>query len=366
MGELINFCAGGDRRTRPATNIVALLGNIPDNASSKRKIEKTKELYQITQPRHFMLDSGGYQLLRAEEKSKKISFDPELPVKCTSREINLSPKHVMAGAAALQPYIPDIVVGLDFPIRNPKDVESPQAEFISKLDLNVKWAFESAVWREQLCPQTDFFLPIQCYNLEHLDIFLNRVDGIDYDGVSMPIRHLKIWEVALFLVSFYKRGITRVHLLGTSSFFVIALCAFMARHMFDWVSLDATSWRIGAEKADFFNPLDLSRENLGSRVSINNEIENDCPCPLCGGSRFINIKSLSLKQKIPFLRSHNWWVLEKVVCDLYENSSDVVQLDRFLKARSKRPVEVDKLCNTLSLVDSLKDVDINLLQDLLK
>jgi hypothetical protein len=136
---------------------------------------------------------------------------------------------------------PDIVVGLDFPIQKIKEPVAQQIEFIKKLEYNVPWAFESAEWQKKIGTRTKFFLPIQCYDLEQLDIFFDRIDGLYFDGVSMPIRGLKIWEIALFLVRFYQFGINRVHLLGTSSFLTIALGAYMARHLFDWVSLDATS-----------------------------------------------------------------------------------------------------------------------------
>jgi hypothetical protein len=140
----------------------------------------------------------------------------------------------------------------------------------------------------------------------------------------------------------------------------------MARHMFDWVSLDATSWRIAAEKTEFFNPFDLSRENLKSSATIDPEIKNDCPCPHCRGISFYQIKEMLLNKRVALLRRHNWWEVDKKFRDLYENSTDVIQLERFLKSRSKRPAEVDKLCSTLSLVEALKDVDIDVLKNLLR
>jgi hypothetical protein len=181
----------------------------------------------------------------------------------------------------------------------------------------------------------------------------------------MPIRNLEIWEIALFLVKFYQLGIRRVHLLGTSKLFAIALCAYMARHYFDWVSLDASSWRKAADNTECYNPFDLSREKFGSRVIINNEFENDCPCPHCTGKTFREIKDLAKKDKLTQLRNHNWWVLENIFHDLYENSRDIVQLEIFLKSRCQKPAEVDGFCNILCLVEMMKDANIGLLQDLL-
>ena len=200
MGKLINFCAGADPNKLPAKQINALLVNVPDHGANDRKIEKAKKMFELAQPQHFMLDSGGYQLHEAEKNSKKISFDPQVPVKQTSREINLTPKHVMEAAAILQP---DMVVGLDFPIKKLIDTTARQMEFIKKLEYNVPWAFESVAWHKNLCPQVKLILPIQCYDLEQLETFFDRIDGLYFDGVSMPIRGLKIWEIALFFVKFY-------------------------------------------------------------------------------------------------------------------------------------------------------------------
>ncbi len=99
MGKLVNFCAGADPDKLPAKKLNALLVNVPDHGANQSKIEKAQKMIELSQPQHVMLDSGGFQLLMAEEKSRKILFDPKLPVKHTAREINLTPKHAMEAAA---------------------------------------------------------------------------------------------------------------------------------------------------------------------------------------------------------------------------------------------------------------------------
>jgi hypothetical protein len=302
-------------------------------------------------------------VLQAEKKSKKLSFNPDLQPKFTKHELNIAPKHVMESVLVFQPYMPDIVIGLDFPIRKLKDVESPEAELFLKNKYNVPLTIQSAAWWKELCPQVKFFVPIQCYYLDQFDIFWGRVGGLDHDGVSMPIRSLGIPEIALFLVKFYQLGIRRVHLLGTSKFFAIALCAYMARHVFEWISLDASTWRISADKAGFLNPFDLSRESLASTVIANPEMANDCPCPYCSNISFTQIIDLPFKQRVFLLRQHNWWVLERAFRELYDHSIDIIQLEKFLKTRSKHPAKVEELIDILSFVDMVKDSDISLLQD---
>jgi hypothetical protein len=139
----------------------------------------------------------------------------------------------------------------------------------------------------------------------------------------------------------------------------------MARHVFEWVSLDATTWRIAADKAGFLNPFDLSRENLASTVIANPSLANDCPCPYCRNTSFTQIIDLPFKQRVFLLREHNWWVLEKAFRDLYDHSADIIQLERFLKTRSKYPAKVAELIEVLNLIDMMKDFEISLLQTLL-
>jgi len=56
--------------------------------------------------------------------------------------------------------------------------------------------------------------------------------------------------------------------------------------------------------------------------------------------------------------------LDRAFRDLYDHSADIVQLERFLKARSKHPAKVAELIDVLALVDMMKS-DISLLQDLI-
>jgi tRNA-guanine family transglycosylase len=352
MGQLLNFCAGTNMNVLPAKQVDAMLINVPDNGSSPRVIEYTLKMMKSARVKFSMLDSGGFQILQAEDNSKKITFDDSKSIINTESEINLAPKHVMLAAGELNPHI---VVGLDFPIRNITDPDERELEFMRKLGFNVRWAIESAKLRKMHCPEVKFYLPIQCYNLSHLDLFLKLIGDIDYDGVSMPERNLNPSEIALFMLRFYQLGIKRFHLLGTAKFFAIALSAYMARNLFDLVSFDATTWREQAQYAVYLNPHDLSSEKIPSDIMINEKISIDCECPFCKGKTFAYIKNLPQTEKIAFLRSHNWWVTEKATRDLYQNCGNLVQFERFLKIRCQDAEKIEELCSTLSLIDVLKD-----------
>jgi len=363
MGKLVNSCAGAELKKRP-NNVDAILISAPEHGSSKRKIEKARLLQQHAKPMFFMIDSGGSQLLGAEKSKWKITHDPDqsLIYRYNSKEINLAPKHVMEFASSFKP---DIVFALDFPFRKLKTAAEREVEYAIKNPLNVRWAYKSARWKQKLCPEAQLFQPIQAYYPEHATAFLSSIAGINYDGVAIPIREAKFHEIAVFLTIFYQHGIEQVHLLGTASFLKIAMAAFMANTMFKWVSLDAATWNKAAFRCGFLNPMNLKRVDLRQTVKLDPDLHNDCLCPYCQSQGFSQIQKLPNKKKFELLRQHNWWAIEKITADLWANSASLIQLERFLKDRDIKPAEIDKLINTLALVDCMKYDDIEILQTVL-
>lgn len=363
MGILVNFCAGAELHVLPDKHVNALLINVPDDGGSESAVNSTIRMLKAAKSSYVMLDSGGFQLHKAELKSLNISIDETKEVIRNETEINLAPVHVMRAAAILKP---DIVVGLDFPIKKVSQQSERKMEFMRKLGFNIIWAKECADLRKKLCPDVQFFMPIQCYDLDQLDQFIDLISGVEYDGVSMPIRNLSITEVILFMVRFYQINIGQVHILGTSELFNIAIAAYMARHLFDWVSFDAQTWRLWAEYALYMNPHNLLQERIAQNVIIDENIAMDCMCPFCRDKTFTSIKNMPETDRTAFLRSHNWWIIEKAAQDLYQNSGSVIELERCLRARGAKVEDIDELCKALSLADSLKNGDIRILQDLLK
>ncbi len=362
MGQLVNYCAGAELKKRP-DEANSYLINAPEHGSSPRLTEKAIALCQDVQPKHLMVDSGGYQLLKAEIKGWKINNDPnrQLTYKI-GKEINLAPRHVMEFASKLKA---GIVMGLDFPVGKFKTASEREIEFYKKLPLNVRWAHESATWKRRLCPEAQLFLPIQAYTLKQLDVIFSRISELQYDGVAMPVREARLHELALFLTYFRQRGIDRVHLLGTAGFLKIAMVAFMANNMFDWVSLDAATWNKSAVHCGFLSPKNLRLVDLRRTVKLDPGFFNDCQCRYCQGRSFGEIQNLPNKEKFELLRQHNWMAIEGAVVDLEASSANLIQLERFLKDRDVKPADIDSLINTLALVDCLKNDDIEVLQTIL-
>jgi len=363
MGQLIYYCAGADQNCLPSTHIPALLLNTLDHGANEKKIERAKQMCRIAKPKNLILDSSGYQIMKGEEKGKRMTFEANLPMKNTGKVLNISTEHVMRVAVIHQPQI---VIGLDFPIQKVEGEAAQEFEFYKKLAFNIEWAHASFEWRNALVPQSQYFQPIQCYTLAHLDIFFDAIKRVELNGISMPIRTLKPYQLVLFLVGLYQRGITKVHLLGASNFATIAICAYAARCMFEWVSLDSTSWRFAADKVEFIKPRDLGRTKVKTGIDVAGYLPNDCPCPNCQGRNFSKIQALTpRKDKVDLLRRHNWWAINNVIAEVWAASADLFSLERFLKKRCKKSIQADELIRILTLVDCLKDGDIETLRFLL-
>jgi len=356
MGRPVNFCAGTNMHVLPGRYVDAILINVPDNASSDATIKSTKRMLKAAKTRFTMLDSGGFQLLAGERDSKIIYYDENKPLICNKFQINITSLHVVNSAAIFKP---DIVVALDFPVKTTNEIGLQNMEFRIKIGFNAICAEECSRLRKDLCPDVRLFIPVQCYNLNQFDRFIGMITSAEYDGFSMPIRNLSNEEIILFMVRFYQMGIRQVHLLGTSKLFAVAIAAYMTQ-FFDWVSFDAKTWLDFSKFFKYMNPHDLSAD------PITLDAQMDCECPFCRGKTFAFIKNLPETEARAFLRGHNWWVIEKANQDLYQNSGNVIELERCLRARGAKSEDIDKLCKALSLADSLKNGDIRVLQDLLK
>jgi tRNA-guanine family transglycosylase len=348
MGTLFNFCAGASAiNSLPWQNLDGLLINVPDAGRNSTSIRRTEKFIQYATPRYLMLDSGGYSLLKAEEAGKDIIFDESKPI-YGANFFNLTPKHVVDLAVYISPHI---LVALDFPIQKIKGASAQEIEFQKKLGINVSWAIQTSILRDKYCPHIRLFIPIQCYTLAHLEEFLYFIRDISHENLCMPVRNWTLDEIAGFMLRFYQIGVTQVHLLGVGAFFEIALASYMARNYFDWISLDAQTWRLEATFHRYLNPHDLSRENIREGMRIDPNLEMDCPCPFCQGKTFTFIRDLPFTEKTRFLMQHNYWVTENIARELYENAGSLWGFRKFLLRKARRIQKVEELYKALSRFD---------------
>jgi tRNA-guanine family transglycosylase len=361
MGILVNFCAGTNSNILPAKDVDAILVNVPYNGIGAKAIKDTNLMFDYAACEYRFLDTGGYQYAVAEADGREIINDSSKPAICDKTTLNLTLDHVFYAMANLNINMAN---AMDFPIKKYGTDEENTFEFHKKVGFNLHWGKESARLKNLCCPDVELFLPIQCYDLDQLDYFLTHLGSVEFDGYSIPTRNFSINELALFLVRFYQLGIKKVHILGTSQFFTIAMAAYMARHYFEWISLDATTWREQAQNGNYLNQYNLMPEKIYN-VTIDERIENDCICPFCKDKTFTYIKNLPQTERVDFLRCHNFWAIEKVTRELYDSAGTILTLEKYLKKKSSDVEKIDELIKILSLLDMYKGEDIKHVQTLL-
>ncbi len=64
--------------------------------------------------------------------------------------------------------------------------------------------------------------------------------------------------------------------------------------------------------------------------------------------------------------NHNFYVIEKATEDLFAKAGDLLSLEKFLKNRSPKTKDIDELIQCLSVIDLLRNEDIDVLKPFLK
>ena len=362
MAAPIVYCAGADVRDLPGKRVDSMLVYVVDYFATDNLTNETNSMLQYANHKNEMIDSGGFSLLKAEENGKQIIEDKTKPINYKGA-FNFTPYHVVDVVRIQRSHE---FVAADFPVRKLSDPPQQESEFKRKKKINIRWAKETSKLRQRYCPEIGLLIALQVYNLNHAEEIFSSLDGIQFDGISMPVRNMKLPEIALIMLRSWQLGIDRFHLLGVTEFFTLALAAFMARHFIKRVSLDSRTWKIRATYNTYINPHDLIGEKLGNDVFIDKNIKLDCTCPWCKERSFNYIKHLPYSDRRIFLGCHNFLVTEKAAIDLYDNCGSVAELERYLKLHARRTDRIEELVTALGLIELFKNADIRNLQDMLK
>ena len=366
MGTFVNYCAGVSREIQPAQSVEAILINVPQNAFSNAAVRETLKMFKCADTVHTMVDSGGYQNLQVMLNGGIVECDRSKPMICSRYRSNIAPEHIIEANMKIRP---EIMTSLDLPIPRVSDPYQQYSEFIKKLGPNLVWMRETSLLRQRYCPEIELFIPIQCYDLSQFTAYIEKpLMDLHFDGLSLPTRNLGSGGIALFLLKFYQMGVRKVHLLSVSNLTGLALAAYFARHVFDWCSVDATTWRLKADKLTYMDPFDFHAISVGQGAVFQEGESPVCDCPWCAGYTFTGIKNIPLTDRTSLLRSHNYYVIQKAGKEFYEHSGDLVDLERCLMRRvttSLKKKKVNRLIQALSIATYMRDADIKVLEGLL-
>ena len=351
------FCAGVELTDYPYPGVNLLL-NLVDNAATDHSIGVSNQLIQATGAGTAILDSGGNALFNRERAGRTVLCDPSLPLRHNGL-LNLTPRHLIAAAKKLKPTA---VIALDNPLQKKRSKTAEMREFKKKLQRNIQWAVETAELREKDCPDIKLLVPIQARSLQHFEIFMEKLEGLRFDGVSMPNRNINASRLIVFLLRLYQLRIQWVHILGTLSFTNLAIAAYFARHnYFALVSLDAMTAKRAALNGKFLSPHDLSKHFINHQTRIPASHKLDCTCQFCRGRSFGYIKHLPYPDRCLFLNSHNFAAIEKVSKELFENAGAIESLHDYMEHKSPNNIKIKQLISALYLAEHLKGESIHLL-----
>ena len=364
MGRLVFFCAGANPGTISGLRPEGILVNPLQYAASDSQTRSTLEMRDKSRAQLMLMDSSGYQLYSGEQNGKNATCDSSKPMLFQKDSINIAPCHVIDAAVRLKP---DILTSLDSPVMIIDDPYEQSYEFRKKLGFNYTWMLETATLRQKYCPQVELFIPIQCYNMYQFRTYVEKLLlDIDFNGLCLPTRNMGPERLTLFLLRFYQIGVRKVHILSIANFIDLALSAYFARHFFDWVSADATTWRKQAEMQNYMDANDLHTTPVGRNAGLKKVDPSLCDCPWCSIRTYSDIINTQDSDRTSILRCHNFFVIDKACRDFYENAGDLILYERYLRSRSERyDKKITRLITALSIATSLKDEDISVLESLL-
>jgi hypothetical protein len=254
---------------------------------------------------------------------------------------------------------------LDLPVPKVSDPYEQYMHFMKKLGPNLVWMRETALMHQKYCPEIEMFIPIQCYDLEQFEVYIQKpLMELQFDGLSLPTRNLRAGGITLFLLKFSQMGVRKIHLLSVSSFTGLALAAYFARHVFDWFSVDATTWMFQANKQGYMDHNDLHVIPVGQDSVFKEGERPYCDCPWCAGFTFTGIHNIPMTDRTSLLRSHNFYVVQKAGREFYENSGDLVTLERCLRRRSNSR-KIGPLIQALSIATHMRNADTKVLEGML-
>ena len=312
----------GTRDHRFIPENAGILFNIIDNFRTERMMEKTRDFIDKSLGRKIFLDSSGYHLLNAENKGKEITFDYSRDIVSGKRAFNLTTDHIIELREKLGETLS---TNLDWPVKKTNDPSEQKADFKKKFDFNIKSAVRTAqITAEKQLPGS-LFLGIQAYNVSQVDRFLNSFKDLTFDGVCLPVRTMTTRQIAAFVFRIRQVGIKAVHILGTGSLANLAMCAFLARNVVDYISVDGTGWLFATSDEKIMDPVTLRRIKVGKNDT--GPFLKDCGCRICRG-------------KNPYDRPVTPWESRAIhnchaVChaceELYRYATDIELLTNHLK-----------------------------------
>jgi len=358
MGIFVPVCSGASLNLMPSPTPQSLLVSVASCGSvsginSVQKIIATKGIQKI------FLDNGMFTFFRKMENGERVIFDHSRPIYPKRVAMNLTAVHAIHSAIILKP---NVLIIPDLPVPNllkssNADQGDEELNFLKVTYHNLIRAKETSYLRQKHCPDVELYLAFQGYNINQLHRIMKEVNGLTFEGYCLATRALA-WNKLLAIMLLLKGyGVKKIHILAGSNMPVMAVGAFVARHLFEEVSYDSHNWLYFSLVGTFrlFGSMGTVRPMKQIELS-KNILSLTCDCPHCKDRSLFDIRAMEYGQnKQHLLAQHNFYIETETAKAYFNQSETPGMLRDFLLSKSHRKMLIQEMYEALSAIYEMKD-----------
>jgi queuine/archaeosine tRNA-ribosyltransferase len=295
-----------------------LFNPIRQNFDTLKKIVRTDKAENFA-------DSGGLQLISYENDPEKSAIViPGVGIKNRKDIIVIDPIDLCRCYGKL-----NIKYGftLDHPI---SDIASV-SECNERLENSYGWAALMFDVRKELCPNTEFLIPLQFMTKPQLHKYFEKMESLNPDGYAFPARgkinFAKSINIACTLSFLHSKQVAKVHMLGSSRREVIIIAvATVGLKMFNQLSFDSRTWNTANfnRKPIKIDSADLNQKKINPGEKVNLSLPRKL------------LENLSLYDPQYFkklLLLHNAFAISEYAKNLSEIATDISSLKYHLSSQ---------------------------------
>jgi hypothetical protein len=310
---------------------------------TRQNFDTLKNIIKTDKAEYFA-DSGGLQLISYENDFKKSCVViPGVGIKNRKDIIVIDPIDLCRCYGKL-----DIKFGftLDHPITDIASI----SECNERLENSYSWATLMFDVRKELCPNTEFLIPLQFVTKQQLHRYFQKMESLNPDGYAFPVRgrlnFAKIINIASTLSFLHSKQVTKVHMLGNSRKEVIIIAAAtVGLKMFNQLSFDSRTWNTGNfnTRNIIIDPETLRQNKIGPGEKINLFV----PRTLLDSQSLCDPKYFK-----KFLLLHNAFAISEYAKNLSEIATDISSLKYHLSSLKLNDQMSERILSAIDVLET--------------
>jgi len=351
MGIFLPVCSGASLKLMPSPAPHSILVSVA-SCGSVSGINSIRKLITASGAEKIFLDNGMFTFFRKMQNDERVICDNSRPIYPNKVSMNLTAVHAIQSAMVLKP---NVLIVPDLPV--PKLLKSSNADygdeelcFLKVTYHNLIRAQEATYLRQKYCPNVQLYFAFQGYNIDHLHRIIKEVNGLTFEGFCLATRALEWNKLLAIMLLLNCYGVKKIHILAGSNMPVMAVGAFVARHLFEEVSYDSHNWL-------YFSLVGTFRL-FGSMGAVQLVEKNDtqekilsmiCDCPHCQGRSLSNIRAMEYGQeKQHLIAQHNYYSETETAKAYFNHSETPAMLRDFLLSKSHRVKLIQEMHEALT------------------